>query len=181
MRQSGDAASGATVTLTDARGEVVGAAVAGPDGEYVLADLNPGDYTLTATALGARPVAQAVSLDGSGGRRYDVVLASNGALAGTVLSATSGSPVREASVALVDEFGNVAAWTLTGEDGWYDFRDLPPGSYTLTASGYAPVATRVELAGDRTDHQDVVLGAVDGVTRLDPVDGIPTPAVGREG
>ncbi|HEV7826597.1 MAG TPA: MFS transporter [Mycobacteriales bacterium] len=179
LRQSGEPASGATVTLTDARGEVVGAAVAGTDGEYELADLNPGDYTLTATALGARPVAQAVSLDGTGGRRYDLVLASNGALAGAVLSATSGAPVREASVALVDGFGNVAAWTLTGEDGWYDFRDLPPGTYTLTASGYAPVAARVEVAGDRTDRHDVVLGAVGNGVPDRPT--AAATAVGREG
>jgi EmrB/QacA subfamily drug resistance transporter len=162
-RRSGEPAGGATVTLTDVRGEVVGAAVAGPDGEYALADLHPGDYTLTVTAPGTRPNSQAVSLDGTATRRCDLVLASNVTLAGTVLSATSGTPVREASVSLVDQQGNVAAWALTGEDGCYDFRDLAPGAYTLTASGYAPVATRVELTGDHGGRRDVVLGSQDGV------------------
>jgi hypothetical protein len=173
-RKSGDPAPGATVTLTDVRGEVVGAAVAGPDGEYALADLHPGDYTLTVTALGTRPSSQAVSLDGTATRRCDVVLASNVTLAGTVLSATSGTPVREASVSLVDQGGNVAAWALTGEDGCYDFRDLAPGAYTLTASGYAPVAARIELTGDHGGRRDVVLGSLDGVPAQAPSSQAPT-------
>jgi EmrB/QacA subfamily drug resistance transporter len=173
-RKSGDPAAGATVTLTDVRGEVVGAAVAGPDGEYALADLHPGDYTLTVTALGTRPSSQAVSLDGTATRHCDVVLASNVTLAGTVLSATSGTPVREASVSLVDQGGNVAAWALTGEDGCYDFRDLAPGAYTLTASGYAPVAARIELTGDHGGRRDVVLGSLDGVPAQAPSSQAPT-------
>jgi hypothetical protein len=98
-----------------------------------------------------------------------------------VRSATSGEAVREASVALVDSFGNVAAWALTGDEGWYEFHDLAPGSYTLTASGYAPVATRVELAGDRTDRRDIALGASDGVPGVMPVPAPAASAVGREG
>jgi protocatechuate 3,4-dioxygenase beta subunit len=149
---------GATVTLTDARGEVIGAAVAGSDGEYELADLYPGDYTLTASAPGARPSAQTVSLDGAGTQRHDLILLANGAITGTVLSATSGLPVREAWVTLIDETGTVAASAQTGEDGRYDFTGLAPGGYVLTASGYAPVAARVELTGEGTDRHDVALG-----------------------
>jgi EmrB/QacA subfamily drug resistance transporter len=157
LRQGGEPISGATVTLTDARGEVVGAAITGPDGRYVLADLYPGEYTLTATAERTRPIARAVSVEGVGSHRFDVVLRSNALVAGTVRAARSGLPVADASVTLLDGYGNVAGTTVTGEDGRYEFRDLLPGVYTLTASGYAPVAARIDLAGDRTDR-DITLG-----------------------
>ena len=157
-RPDGEPIAGATITLTDARGEVVGAAAAGPDGEYELADLYPGEYTVTASAPGTRPNAQTISLDGAGSQRHDVVLLSNGAITGAVVSAASGLPVREAWVTLIDETGTVAASAQTGDDGRYDFTGLAPGGYVLTASGYAPVAARVELTGDGTDRHDVALG-----------------------
>ncbi|GIG74133.1 hypothetical protein Pfl04_25370 [Planosporangium flavigriseum] len=157
LQRGGEPVHGATVTLTDARGEVVGAAVTGPAGTYVLADLYPGEYTLTATAEHTLPVAQAVSVDGPGSHRYDVVLRSNATISGTVRSARSGRPVADASVMLVDGYGNVAGTMVTGDDGRYEFPGLLPGTYTLTASGYAPVASRVDLAGDRTE-KDIALG-----------------------
>ncbi|GII25820.1 MFS transporter [Planosporangium mesophilum] len=157
LRHGGEPIPGATVTLTDARGEVVGAAVTGPDGEYVLAELYPGEYTLTATAEGARPVARTVAVDSVGSHRFDVVLRSNATILGTVRAARTGQPVADASVMLVDGYGNVAGTAVTGEDGRYEFRDLLPGGYTLTASGYAPVAARIDLVGDRIDR-DLTLG-----------------------
>jgi hypothetical protein len=156
-QRGGEPIHGATVTLTDARGEVVGAAVTGPDGGFVLADLYPGEYTLTATAQNTLPVARSVAVDGAGSHRFDVVLRSNATVAGTVRAARSGLPVAEASVTLVDGYGNVAGTAVTGEDGRYEFAGLLPGVYTLTASGYGPVASRVDLAGERTDR-DVLLG-----------------------
>ncbi|GII21552.1 MFS transporter [Planosporangium mesophilum] len=157
LQHGGEPISGATVTLTDARGEVVGAAVTGPDGEYVLADLYPGEYTLTASAQDVRPVAQAVSVEGIGSHRVDVVLRSNATAGGTVREARTGQPVADASVMLVDGYGNVAGTAVTGADGRYEFRDLLPGGYTVTASGYAPVAARIDLVGDRVER-DVTLG-----------------------
>jgi hypothetical protein len=46
---------------------------------------------------------------------------------------------------------------MTGEDGRYEFGDLLPGAYTLTASGYAPVASRIDLTAERVDR-DIALG-----------------------
>jgi uncharacterized protein YfaS (alpha-2-macroglobulin family) len=161
LRPGGEPISGATVTLTDVRGEVVGAAVTGPDGAYVLADLYPGEYTLTATAEGARPIARAVAVEGVGSHRVDVLLQSNATITGTVRAARSGLPIADASVTLMDGYGDVAASTVTGEDGRYEFGDLLPGAYTLTASGYAPVASRVDLVGAGV-NRDIVLG--DAVT-----------------
>jgi MFS family permease len=155
--QGGAPLPGATITLTDARGEVVGSAVTGADGGYVVADLYPGEYTLTATADRALPVARALTVGGVGTRREDVVLHSNATVTGVVRSARSGMPVAEASVTLVDAYGNLAGTTVTGEDGRYEFADLLPGHYTVTAAGYAPVASALELGGEHNAH-DVLLG-----------------------
>jgi EmrB/QacA subfamily drug resistance transporter len=155
--QNGRPIAGAALTLTDARGEVVGTSLTGPDGTYVLAEVYPAEYTLTATADGTRPAARTVVLDGTGAGGFDIVLLTNGTLTGNVRATASGQPVADASVMAMDRFGAVVGATLTGADGRYEFPDLSPGVYTVIASGYAPVAGRVELAGDHTDH-DIELG-----------------------
>jgi uncharacterized protein YfaS (alpha-2-macroglobulin family) len=162
--------------LTDARGEVVGVAVTGANGGYVLADLYAGEYTLTATAERTRPVARAVSVEGVGSHRFDVVLRSNATITGTVRSVRSGLPVVDASVTLLDAYGNVAGSAVTGEDGRYEFGDLLPDTYTLTASGYAPVATKVDLTDGHTDR-DIALGEPGAV---DPMAALAVPASLRD-
>ncbi|OLE28034.1 MAG: hypothetical protein AUG44_08510 [Actinobacteria bacterium 13_1_20CM_3_71_11] len=157
--QHGGPAAGATVTLTDLRGEVVASTMAGPGGGYRLTGLNAGEYTVVASAAGARPSAGTVQVPASGGTRVDIVLQSNGALRGTVRAAHSARPVPDASVALVDGSGGVVAALRTGADGEYVFAEVPPGGYTLIASGYPPVASRIELTGERTEVRDVILGA----------------------
>jgi uncharacterized surface anchored protein len=159
LQHGGEPIVGAAVTLTDVRGEVVAAAMAGRDGGYVLSELHPGEYTLTATAENTLPIARAVTVGRAGTHRFDVVLGSNVTIAGTIRATTSQQPVPDASVTLVDADGNVARTVVTAVDGRYEFTGLPPGAYTLTASGYPPVAVPVDLSGDRTD-EDVVLGAV---------------------
>jgi hypothetical protein len=62
----------ARVTLLDAAGNVVGATVTGPDGDYAFADLTGGQYTVIAT--GYPPVASAVNLVGQGDDGHDVWL-----------------------------------------------------------------------------------------------------------
>jgi EmrB/QacA subfamily drug resistance transporter len=148
----------AAVTLIDVRGEVVATATTAPDGTFALTALYPAEYTVTAAAEETRPAAQTVSLDATGIARADLVLTANGMLTGHVRVAGSDLPVPDASVLAVDQFGTVVGATVTGPDGSYEFPNLQSGGYTVTASGYAPVATRVEVTGRRTDH-DILLGA----------------------
>jgi hypothetical protein len=157
--QYGEPAAGATVTLTDLRGEVVASTMAGGTGGYRLTGLNAGEYTLVVSAAGAQPGAYTVQVPASGVGRVDMVLQSNGALRGTVRAANGARPVPDASVALVDGSGGVVAALTTGADGEYVFAEVPPGRYTLVASGYPPVATLIELTGERTEVRDVILGA----------------------
>jgi protocatechuate 3,4-dioxygenase beta subunit len=167
----GELVADATVTLTDVRGQVIGAAATGSDGGYALSDVQPGEYTLTATAEDTLPVAQAVTIDRLGTHRFEVVLPSSVTVSGTVRVATLRQPLLDATVTLVDARGHLARTTVTGDDGRYEFTGLPPGTYTLSASGYAPVAVQVDLFGDRTD-QDVLLDTA-GILTL--------PASARDG
>ncbi|MFF5293520.1 MFS transporter [Paractinoplanes globisporus] len=147
---------GATVTLTDLAGTVVATATTGADGQYRLAGLDQADYMLTATAEHARPATRIISPGRS--RQADLMLTIGTTLSGSVRAARSGRPVPEASVVAVGADGEVAGSTTTDRNGRYELRDLPPGTYTVAASGHAPVATRVELSGEHTDH-DILLGA----------------------
>ncbi|MGK5678861.1 MSCRAMM family protein [Actinoplanes sp. URMC 104] len=153
--RAGRGLPGATLTLTDPRGQVVATTTTGADGRYQLPGLDGPEYTLTATAAHARPSSRTVSPNEPG--PVDLALAVGGTLAGNVRAAGSGHPIPEASVVAVDRTGRVAGAATTDHDGRYELRDLPPGVYTIAASGHAPVATRVELTGDHADH-DITLG-----------------------
>lgn len=154
--RAGRGLRGATLTLTDPRGEVVATTTTGPDGRYQLPGLDGPEYTLTATAEHARPSSRTVSASEPG--PVDLALAVGGILAGNVRAAGSAHPIPEASVVAVDRSGRVAGAAVTDQEGHYELRDLPPGVYTIAASGHAPVATRVELTGDHATH-DITLGS----------------------
>ena len=146
---------GVSVTIIDARGEVVAVAVTGPDGSYELTDLNPGDYTLTAISVGSKPAAYGVQLSTSGRTVVDVDLPATSALRGLVSSRTTGAPVPDAAVALLDAHGMVLSTVLADERGRYVFDAVTPGDYTVVASGYAPAGRTVRV--DAAAGEDVEL------------------------
>lgn len=156
--QHGTPAADARVTLTDLRGEVVTSTVASRIGGYRLTGLNVGEYTLVVSAAGAQPNACTVHVPANGVYEVDVVLQSHGALRGTVRSATSARSIPDAAVALVDAGGGLVAAGTADADGRYVFAEVPPGGYTLIASGHPPVATEVELTGELSEVCDVTLG-----------------------
>ncbi|WP_243795991.1 MFS transporter [Saccharopolyspora gloriosae] len=149
--------SGATVVLTDLRGEVVGSNATGTDGRYEFTDLVGGSYALTATAEGFRPVATPVVVADGESAALDVALQTGAALTGVVRSANLGLPVPDARVTLLDAAGEVVTAVTTDAEGTYAFTDLPDGDYTVIATGYPPVATPLRLDGQRATH-DVELG-----------------------
>lgn len=149
---------GAQVTLTDIQGEVVGTTRTDGHGGYAFAQLVGGAYVLTVQSPRYRPLARSVIVPDTGQLTCDLRVSGGGRLTGTVVSATDGSQVREASVTLVDGDGAVVGSTVTADDGSYVFQDLAEGSYTLTAAGYAPVATTVRVAEDEVAAVRVELG-----------------------
>jgi EmrB/QacA subfamily drug resistance transporter len=149
----------ALVTLTDVTGEVVASTRSEADGGYAFERLVAGSYVLTAQSVEHRPLARSVEVAESGALACDLALTGGGRLAGSVVAASDGRAVREATVTLVDAEGQVVDTALTGADGDYLFDDLAAGRYTLTAAGYAPVALEVVVEEDAVSALQVPLGS----------------------
>ncbi|WP_433685736.1 MSCRAMM family protein [Nocardia sp. CA-119907] len=148
--------SGATVMLTDLRGEVVGAAVTGGDGTYVCHGVVSGVYTLVAVAEHMRPSATTLTVPDSGVLRHDIELAAMAVLAGSAW-ADGGRAVPDVLVSVLDAEGEVTATARTDENGCYVVTDLLEGQYTVVARGYPPVTGQVTVSGGEVAY-DVRLG-----------------------
>jgi hypothetical protein len=147
---------GATVTLTDSRGEVTGASITTADGCYSFGGVGAGTYTLVASAERMRPVATLLTVPDSGVLQQDIELSSAVVLAGT--ARTDGERlVPDARITVLAADGNVAAVARTDGEGRYVVSDLPEGDYTVVASGYPPATSQVNLLGGEATH-DVRLG-----------------------
>ncbi len=142
----GSPLSGATVTLTDMRGEVVGAAVTGGDGTYLCHGVVSGLYTLVAAAEHMRPSATTLTVPDSGVLRHDIELTAMAVLAGSA-RADSGRAVADVLVTVLDAAGEVTASVRTDENGRYLVTDLLEGQYTVVARGYPPVTGQVTVTG----------------------------------
>ncbi|WP_432574279.1 MMPL family transporter [Kineococcus sp. SYSU DK005] len=152
------AVEGAVLTLLDVRGEVFATTRSAEDGFFRFLDLPGGGYVLSVLSEAHRPLAEHVDLPDGAALSREVVVSSGGRLTGAVLDG-GGLPVREAVVALTDATGDVVGTATTGEDGTFSFEDLGPGSYTLTAAGYSPVATGVLVPDEGGEvRADVALG-----------------------
>ncbi|MET7691676.1 MFS transporter [Streptomyces sp. NPDC005483] len=147
----------ATVTLTDAHGEVVATTRSSLEGSYAVTELVAGEYTLAAGAPAFRPAALPVTVRASRETRQDVELAGGAVLHGTV-RAGGGRSVEDARVTLLDVAGNVVRSLTTGPDGTFRFADLSHGEYTVIATGYPPVATVLQVAGGGRTERDLQLG-----------------------
>ncbi|MFD7280815.1 MFS transporter [Streptomyces sp. NPDC059862] len=150
----------ATVTLTNAHGEVVASTRSGREGGYVITELVAGEYTLAASAPAFRPAALPVTVQAARETRQDIELAGGAVLRGTV-RASGGWPVEDARVTLLDAAGNVVDTLTTGTDGTFRFVDLSSGEYTVIAAGYPPVATVLQVAGGGRTERDLQLGHED--------------------
>ena len=137
--------AGATVLILDPAGDVVARSTSGAGGDYTLAGLHSGHFTLQVSARGHRPAAVPVEVEASGSARHDLTLHPAGALTGTVRQGRTGRPLADARVTLLNADGVPVASVVTTDDGTYTLTDLAPGAYTLVAAGYPPAASRLTL------------------------------------
>ncbi|WP_329407340.1 MFS transporter [Nocardia vinacea] len=147
---------GATVTLTDIHGDVVGAAITAGDGAYVCHGVVSGIYTLVAVAEHMRPSATTLTIPDSGLLHHDIDMASMAVLAGSAW-ADGDRAVPDIQITVLDASGDLTASARTDANGRYLVTDLPEGHYTVIARGYPPVTTRVTVSGGEVNH-DVRLG-----------------------
>jgi EmrB/QacA subfamily drug resistance transporter len=154
---AGTPIAGATVTLTDSRGEVTGASITTADGSYSFSGVGAGNYTLVASAERMRPIATMLTVPDSGVLRHDVELTSAVVLTGMART-QGGRAVPDARITVLDAAGNVAAVARTDAEGRYLVSDLPEGDYTVVASGYPPATSQVNLAAGGEATHDVQLG-----------------------
>ncbi|HEY0815322.1 MAG TPA: MFS transporter [Pseudonocardia sp.] len=170
IRNGTEPVGGAAVALIDAQGDVAAAGVADGIGRYQLAGVPDGSYTLTAASAGYQPVAATIRLDADTPVEHDLDLPLRARLVGTVVAAGSGRGIEEATATLVDAEGVIVGSTLTGRDGSFAFDDLPAGTYTLTARGYAPVAQTVHVTAGVQATADIALGPVAATVTPKPVE-----------
>jgi EmrB/QacA subfamily drug resistance transporter len=148
---------GATVILTDSRGEVITSQSSESDGGFRFLGMSGGGHTLVVSAEGFMPTALPLTLSGVAEVRQDVRLVSGIQLAGVALN-MKGWPVCDARVTVVDAAGQVVTGAMTDEEGRYLINDLEAGEYTVIASGYAPTASRITIASGQQVRHDVTLG-----------------------
>lgn len=149
----------AAITLIDVGGHQLGRAITQSDGRYALPTPGPGTYVLIA-ATGEHEPQAATLVVGDRPVDFDLLLAGNGGLAGTVRSA-DGSPIEGAMVVVTDVRGEVVGTGRTGAGGEYAFKDVVSGAYTLavSAAAHRPVALPVEVVGNGQSRHDVHLPA----------------------
>ncbi|MEV6275335.1 MFS transporter [Nocardia sp. NPDC051832] len=152
---SGNPLDGATVTLTDRHGEVVGAAISTEDGHFVCHDVVSGSYTLVVIAEHMRPYAAALTVPHTGLLRHDIDMDPMAVLAGIAIA--DGRAVPDVQIMVLDVAGDLTATVRTDDEGQYVVPDLPEGEYTVVARGYPPVTSRVSVSGGEVEH-DVRLG-----------------------
>ncbi|MBV9921360.1 MAG: carboxypeptidase regulatory-like domain-containing protein, partial [Pseudonocardia sp.] len=158
VRHGEDAVAGAAVTLIDAHGDVAAVGVTDAAGCYRLVGVPDGAYTLTAASAGHQPAAVSLWLDVGMTVERTVDLPRRSRLVGTVTAASSGRPIGEATTTLVDAGGVVVATTVTDGEGGFAFADLPAGTYTLLARGYAPTAQTVHITAGVDATAAITLG-----------------------
>nr|WP_245818485.1 carboxypeptidase-like regulatory domain-containing protein [Haloechinothrix alba] len=144
----------ALVVLTGSDGRVAGSSFTDGDGVFTITQLTSGTYTLVASADNHRPRASIVTVPAHDHAAADVQLEAFGQVHGFARVAGNGRPAADARVTLLDPDGTVLDQTVTGQDGEYQFRDLPEGEYTLLATGYRPVRSVLRVsAGRKARHE----------------------------
>ncbi|MWA02021.1 MFS transporter [Actinomadura sp. LD22] len=149
----------AALTLIGVDGHQLGRAITQDDGRYALPTPGPGTYVLIA-ATGEHEPQAATLVVGDRPVEFDLMLAGNGGLGGTVRSA-DGSPIANAMVVVTDVRGEVVGTGRTDASGQYAFKDVVTGAYTLavSAAAHRPVALPVEVAGGGQTRLDVEMPA----------------------
>ena len=112
---------------------------------------------MTASKPHHQPVAVAVTIGPADPAPIALhLLPAIGGIVGTVL-APDGSVVAEATVTASDARGDIVGSTRSDAEGRYRLADLPPGSYLVVATTYAPAAVQVHVPAGEAARVDLRL------------------------
>jgi len=157
------------------------------NGDYTIADVAEGTYTVTASAEGYENASQEVTVSAGAMSIADFALTPvakpTGTISGTVTDADTTDPIEGATVT-AEGYS-----TTTAADGTYTLADLPVGSYTVTASatGYVDESKTADVLENQTTVVDFALspeptgtisGTVTDADTTDPIEGATVTADG---
>ncbi len=105
------------------------------DGTYLLDGVPPGEFEVKASLQGFKPESRRVSVkDGEAAVLNFSLAAAVGAgkISGHVYDEESGEPITDGTVILILPIAN--KYARINKDGYYEFANLSPGDYKLSAS-----------------------------------------------
>src|SRR5205823_10945643 len=106
-----------------------GSTTTNASGQYSLASVAEGSYTVTASASGYTSQNRTVSVGpGATVTQNFALVKPYGAISGTVIDAATGAPINAATVSYS------GGSTATNASGQYTLPNVPPGNYVVTAS-----------------------------------------------
>lgn len=134
-------------------------ATTGFDGSYTIENVSAGDYTLTASADGYKSSSQTVTVYAGEASAADFILTreSGGIVFGFVLD-ENGDALEGVAVVITGWGNNQLQGTETDDDGYYEFRDLEAGVYTLTfeKSGYRTQTLDITLTSEESLEAETI-------------------------
>jgi len=165
---TGLGASGATVAFSV--GSVTTSATADGNGNYAFSNVTEGSYSLTASGSGyVSQTASVAVAPGTAVTQNFALPLLPGSISGQVTDATTGTAIGGAIVSYTVTGTTVSA--TTNGNGNYNLTNVPPGTYTLTASaaGYISQSQAVTVVTNATTSQNFSLvilpGAIAGAVK----------------
>ncbi len=153
---------------------LIGSALTSANGNYAIANLAPGNYTVVASAADYQTKAVGATVIASTVTTVDFALdPPPGSISGTVTNAANGKPIPGARV-IAYQGQVLIASALTDPNGQYSIPDLAPGGYTVIADainfGFSAVGAMISASSET-----VVNFALTGIPAL--ISGTVTDAV----
>lgn len=194
---TGNPIVGARVNAMGGHHQRGGYAITNQNGEYTIANLRPGSYTVKASAAGYTPKVYpepVVVLEGQITPNINFALAlfvppQPGSISGIVTDSTTGNPIAGATVMAMQtgRHHSHGGHAVTGPDGTYTIENLMPGEYRVMAyaQGFAHKAypdSVVVQEGQNTSNINFVLAPrsqnlqVNPQIRLNPTNTRPSRA-----
>ncbi|WP_051314637.1 carboxypeptidase regulatory-like domain-containing protein [Alteribacter aurantiacus] len=134
----GNPISGVEVVVRTSIGRVViGTVITGINGNYVVSNVAPGSYSVTASATDFQSASLGAIVVSNQDSIVNFTLLENpGTIVGTIVNAQTGQPIVTSNVQLRinDVNGAVIATASTDTQGNFTFQGIAPGTYTVVAS-----------------------------------------------